>query len=728
MDHRSLLLEAAVMGLVLLLTPFLAPQTLVAGAVALFCLFYATHRFAPRFFPHHARVPRLLLTLITLLGIQSILQTLAYYLNIPLGPWTDAATELLSIWIGTVAVFFTKSATEETDPSSDEAPNTASSFLRRCIQEKRLFLFQLVLLGCTGASASYIIYHTHRLATTAAIRTPWEVLPPGILLAFTCVFAAAWLMAWRGRSVVLTWLLAAGFFLLIALITPLLYPLGFGFDGFLHRASELILFQTGSLQPKPFYYIGQYTLITWLARTLILSIQSVDTFLLAGCVALLPATFALRIPSGEKRFFPVVEQIAMSLMAVLALIPLKPWITTTPQSFAYLMGLGALFLASLPEKKSSPFSALVLGGWSVVIHPLAGLPLFGGTLLALSHSWLIRFPRIRALTSACLALGTALIVPLAFFLHSRLSGIQITWDASGIFSLARWQALTTTLITPPLGIALWPDWAAFVEYLFPLILLAFVVTGLWKCAEQTASEKQTRYTLAWVSITGILVMLAAWGMQQAATFTFLITYERQDYIQRLFFIGQLLLLPAAVSGFVRVWNYVKRQPALPFFAFIVFTIAWQAARIYRAFPYHDATHIEHGWNTSQAALEAVRWIEHNSKNQPYTVLADQSVSAGAVAELGFKRYADDIFFYPLPTGGALYQVFLRAATAQVKKEDIEEAARLGKSSLVYLILSEYWWQADEAAKQLEALAGNSYSIDGGAMRVYRFEVNNAKNR
>lgn len=223
-------------------------------------------------------------------------------------------------------------------------------------------------------------------------------------------------------------------------------------------------------------------------------------------------------------------------------------------------------------------------------------------------------------------------------------------------------------------------------------------------------------------------MFAAWGMQQAATFTFLITYERQDYIQRLFFIGQLLFLPAAVSGFARVWNRVKQQPALPFFAFVVFAIAWQGARVYRAFPYHDATHIEHGWNTSQAALEAVRWIEQDSKHQPYTVLADQSVSAGAVAELGFKRYADDVFFYPLPTGGTLYQVFLRAATTQAKKEDIEEAARLGKSSLVYVILSSYWWQADEVAKHLETLAGNSYRVEGGAMRVYRFEVNNAKNR
>ncbi len=728
MDDRSLLWEAILMSAALLLAAFLVPQTLLASAVVLFCLFYATHRFAPSFFPHHARVPRLFLTLITLLGIQSILQTLAYYLNIPLGSWTDAGTQLASIWIGTMAAFVSHSAIEEVDPSLEEAPSTFSSFLRRCLQEKKLFLFRMILLACAGVSASYIAYHTHRLATTAAIRTPWEVLPPGILLAFVCVFAAAWLMAWRGRSVVLTWLLATSFFVLIALITPLLYPLGFGFDGFLHRASELILFQTGSLQPKPFYYIGQYTLITWLARTLMLSIQTVDTFLLTGCIALLPAAFALSSPSREKRFFPALEQIALSIVAVTALIPLKPWITTTPQSLAYLVGIGALFLASIPEKKLFSFSPLVLGIWSVAIHPLAGLPLFGGTLLALSRTWLATFPRLRAVCSASLAFGTALIVPLAFFLHSRLSGIQIAWDASGIFSLERWQTVARTLIAPPLGIALWPDWAAFVEYLFPLILIVLALTGLWKHTEHTESHEHTRRTLGWMSAAGALVMFAAWGMQQAATFTFLITYERQDYIQRLFFIGQLLFLPAALSGFVRVWKHVKQQPALPFFAFIAFTLAWQGARIYRAFPYHDATHIEHGWNTSQAALEAVRWIEQDSKHQPYTVLADQSVSAGAVAELGFKRYADDVFFYPLPTGGTLYQVFLRAATTQAKKEDIEEAARLGKSSLVYLILSNYWWQADEVAKHLETLAGNSYRVEGGAMRVYRFEVNNAKNR
>ncbi|MBP6945494.1 hypothetical protein KBB85_05750, partial [Patescibacteria group bacterium] len=183
MDDRPLLLEAALMGVALLLTPLLAPQTLVASAVALFCLFYATHRFAPRFFPHHARVPRLFLTLITLLGIQSILQTLVYYANIPLGPWTDAGTELVSIWIGTIVVFFTK-------PFPTEIDLATPSFLRRCLQEKVLFFFRGSLLGCAGVSASYIAYHTHPLATTAAYRTPLEALPPGILLAFACVFAA----------------------------------------------------------------------------------------------------------------------------------------------------------------------------------------------------------------------------------------------------------------------------------------------------------------------------------------------------------------------------------------------------------------------------------------------------------------------------------------------------------------------------------------------------------
>ncbi len=728
MEARSLLLEAGLMSVALGLAPLIVPHTLLASAVVLFCLFYATHRFAPSLFPHHARVPRLFLTLITLLGIQSILQTLAYYLSIPLGTWTDAATQLLSLWISASVVFFTNSSMEQTDSGLEEASDTTISFFRRCLEAKTLFLFRVGLLGCAGVSASYVVYHTHRLATTDAIRTPWEVLPPGILLAFVCVFAATWLMAWRGRSVILTWLMAASFFVLIALITPLLYPIGFGFDGFLHRASELILFQTGSLTPKPFYYIGQYTLVTWLARTLMLSIRTVDTFLLAGCVALLPAALALRIPSDEKRFFAVREQISMSLVAILVLIPLKPWITTTPQSLAYLMGLGALLLASFTERNRASFPALILGIWSVVIHPLAGLPLFGGTVLALGRSWLPDASRVRTIISACLALGTALVVPLAFFIHSRVSGIQIEWDTSGIFSVAQWRALATMFVAPPQGIALWPDWAAFIEYLFPLMLVTFAAIGLWRHAERTESARQTVHTQAWISLTGVLVMVAAWVMQQAATFTFLITYERQDYILRLFFIGQLLLLPAALSGYVRVWKHLKQQPALPFFAFILFTIAWQGARIYRAFPYHDATHIEHGWNTSQAALEAVRWIEHDSENQPYTVLADQSVSAGAVAELGFKRYANDVFFYPLPTGGKLYQVFLRAATTQAKKEDIEEAARLGKSALVYLILSDYWWQAEDVAQHLEQLAGNSYQIEGGAMRIYRFEVTTAKNR
>ena len=46
--------------------------------------------------------------------------------------------------------------------------------------------------------------------------------------------------------------------------------------------------------------------------------------------------------------------------------------------------------------------------------------------------------------------------------------------------------------------------------------------------------------------------------------------------------------------------------------------------------------------------------------RPYAVPArTRARRRRAVREFGFKRYVDDVFYYPIPTGGPLYEQFLQ---------------------------------------------------------------------
>ena len=95
---------------------------------------------------------------------------------------------------------------------------------------------------------------------------------------------------------------------------------------------------------------------------------------------------------------------------------------------------------------------------------------------------------------------------------------------------------------------------------------------------------------------------------------------------------------------------------------LAFVVAIGTALSYNALPRHDALVTGRGWSTGAADQEAVKLIEYDADGKPYTVLANQSVSAAAVDLLGFKRYSTtndgDVFFYPIPTGGPLYETFL----------------------------------------------------------------------
>ncbi len=632
---------------------------------------------------------------LTILAGTSILLTGWYYLDGRLH-----AASMISAFVGSVLTTWLVALFWRIPPPTN-AESTESN-------ETRFHPIDLFFLLASCLSAGLVLYTAWRSGTTESIRTPWPLLPAGTIAAGTLAMLAAWGASLRGHRLTIA-MTVAGATIAITGIAPLVYQLGYGFDGFLHRASEQVLLSTGTLTPKPPYYLGQYTFVTWIVTLFSLPLRWVDLALVPVMTGIVIGILAALLPRERLSAVP----------ALLALLPFHAFIATTPQSLAYVLGFLALMLASSArDEHTHPAPALAAVGWSLATHPLAGLPfalLTGALLLGPKRilSWIAVF-------------AAALAVPIAFYALSKTSGLAIEWQSGAHVFEGLWTTLRETLTPPATRVALWADAAAFVAWMTPLAIVLLAGYRLFH-------DRAHRGTTGILISGGTLLMLAGAVFGTIGTFTFLISYERGDYAARLITIGLLLLAIPSSQVFGERVKTVLQGSAAAAVVLVLFLTGWHASRMYLALPRHDATAASHGWSVGRADLEAIRAIDRDAQDAPYTVLANQTVSAAAVELLGFKRYVhdpasgQDIFFYPIPTGGPLYDVFLRATGKDPSRDTIKEAATLGQSDRVFVVLNRYWWDAERVGEALASTTKREFTFGDGAVRVFSYDFSTSTN-
>lgn len=673
-------------GIMTALVTWAYPNSLYQTGMILGCLGYGAALIAPYLSPNH-KIKGLFLSGMISVIFNSLLQTIAYYLNAPLNHVLDGITAVLTpilLYVCAVITFPKHTEPPETTLAASETKKTTA----------------LGIIGLTGIVCFFIVFLFQLInaATTDSIRSPWLIIPNGTLLLLGFIYLNIQSLERIQVKHILPVATAISL-ASIVFIAPIIYSMGFGFDGFLHRASEQVILQTETLQPKPLYYMGQYTLITWLIRLFDFPLKTTDIWFTPFCLLLL-------IPLALSW-----KQRDISFYACILFLPFAGLIGSTPQATAYIAGLAAVLFARLTPTVS-PLPSLVLSFWSTVIHPLAGLPFFFATLSVLFKDKNIL--RWMAVTAGIIC------IPLAFFVLSLRQSTPIVWQFD---QLKNGTALTQTIknwITPPTNhISLWADWSAWYQYLLIPLMLLMAALGY----KQHPEKRKEIISLTMLSLG---IALCGYLLKLSSQFTFLIDYERQNYIDRLFIIAQcLLVLPAAIG-----WSHVtiklkQANPIITFTAMAVFALMG-SANAYNAYPKHDATIVGRGWSVGKADFDAVRYIDQDANMETYTVLANQSISAAAVEQLGFKRYADDVFFYPIPTGGSLYQLFLDVtkpnATPTEIQETIKKTSELGKSQLIYIVINDYWWDAERVNANLSSIADKTTPFGNGKTIVYRFKL------
>ncbi len=204
-------------------------------------------------------------------------------------------------------------------------------------------------------------------------------------------------------------------------------------------------------------------------------------------------------------------------------------------------------------------------------------------------------------------------------------------------------------------------------------------------------------------------------------FPFLISYERTDFAARMLTLTVLFLTPYIPHAIERGADIeVGPYNARGAFAIVVIGVVF-VSTVYGAYPRYDAYASSAGFNVTQADFDAVAAIDKYAAGRDYVVLANQATSSAAIAKLGFKKYYhDDIYFYPIPTGGPLYQLYLDMAKAPTK-ETVDQARTLTGAQLVFFVMDDYWWDSKRVIEQSKTITDTSWIFGDHEVTVMVFE-------
>jgi hypothetical protein len=557
-------------------------------------------------------------------------------------------------------------------------------------------------------------------ATELSVRSPWDVVAMQpffvTLAAAALLLVGAALGGWLGGGAPLA---LAAMALLVVSVARLTYAVGFGFDPYIHEATERAIVALGEILPKPAYYMGQYALVTVIVRVTGATVAAVDLWLGA-------AAFALAAPLAYwslRRALGWAAPLAAAGALVTLLLPLGTFIMTTPQGLADALALWAAFLA-LPvmAKRLSPWPLALVGLATVAVHPITGVPLAALVAAALVAA---RWPKLAAPRRLRLALGLAVAcgfaLPALFIASSLTAANPLGLDLAPLY---RWDLLWGRLVGDFAPVRLFSpllDYAYAWQALAGAALLAGAAFGLHRLGKAG---------LAWPYLAGGGGALVAYVLLGAfLRFDFLIDYEQGNYAARLWPITCFLLAPAMAVALGWLASRLRDAPPASRLLAAVTLAGLIVASTYLAYPRRDRHDPSRGWSTSAVDLQAVRLIEKDAADASYVTLANQAVAAAAIREFGFAgRYVPapstpegSVYFYPVPTSSPLYAKFIAMNQARGHRRLAELTLRWLGVDRVYYVVSQYWHEAGSIVPLAREQADAYWNLDN-QIYVFRYDA------
>ncbi len=528
-----------------------------------------------------------------------------------------------------------------------------------------------------------------------AVRTPWSVLLPIAILAPAVALFASFILLHRGYKLLGTIALFTTLFSIFTSAT-ILFPLGYGFDPFLHRATVAHIIEHGTITPKPLYYIGEYALELYGNILVKIPLFSLNILLVPLLAAITLTSIARRIPVS---------------IAIL-LIGFANWISTTPQSLAYLFTV--LAIISIPKSitlRQQLVAPSLFALAALITHPIAGVP--ACFFVALSATHLQHQSRARSILQWILGILAALALPAMFAIQAIISHASVSFTPERLWRLHEL----------PLSGFLFSHGNTWLDalYLFSenASILILILAGIGFFIQQKTNNHRPDPIIA-LALLGSFIIVSL-----GIDFSYLIAYERQDFALRLFFLATLFALPSASDALKYFGDHFRAKSFFrPPFLFLGFIAC--CATVYGMYPRNDGYARSAAFNVSDADFNTVYAIHNReSKDADYIVLSNQATAAAALQEFGFRKYYhNDIFYYPIPTGGPLYQSYLSMVENEPTQATITKAMELAGVHKAYFVVSDYWWKSDAIIENTKQIIDTWFAVDGGKTTVFIFTDEN----
>ncbi len=572
----------------------------------------------------------------------------------------------------------------------------------------------------------YLIFYLLSVRSDRTLISPWELVG-GHFFVFYALSSLILVISVCRQKISDIWkiiLVSLHYFLSFG-IALIIYKIGYGFDPFIHQAAMEIINKNGYILPKTPYYLGEYSLIIILHKISGISIYFLNKILVPLLAAFfIPISFYKFLQSQKTKNDSDQKQSANSkFITIIFLLAFSfaPLIMTTPQNLTYVFLVLAIFLGL---SRSNPLWVLVLSLATFSIHPLSGIPALTWTawLFFKKYENIIK-TRSKKIIKIIIFLVNALILPLALLLVGGNSLAHIKQNSSFLLDLLTPLRNIFTSVSS----AGREDWLSNLIYFvcqnYSLFLVVVIISSLLyfnKKKRDLSAESLKKWQGLYLIIFSLII---SYVVSSRIAFGNVISYEQTNYAGRILVLIIIFCLPFIIFTVNRLIKKILAENNLNKIIWLSLGTILILISLYISYPRYDKYFNSKGYSTSQNDLTAVNEIE-KSASGPYVVLANQQVSVAALKELGFDNYyqsdAGPIFFYPIPTGGQLYQYYLSMVYERPSRETMIKAMDLVSVDEAYLVINKYWHESGKIINAAKLSANSFQTINDDAIYIFKY--------
>jgi len=567
-----------------------------------------------------------------------------------------------------------------------------------------------------GGIFTICLHLAHSSAFDTPTRSLYEYLSPYFFPFFILGVLLTVIYAWHSRKT--TYVLTTISLLACVgiSIAPLIYSVGYGFDPFIHQATEQHILEHGSITPKPLYYIGHYMLVILTSHITNLDISLIDSFIVPLLFTLFLPLFVFKY--ARTQLMASTESAHLSAYALL-FMPLAPFISSTPQSLAFVFFLMVLCIYPTVQKSLEESAAILIPyGMTAIaaafIHPLAGIPavLFVAFVILKFYLQQKSWPQlIKKILILAFSLVASIALPFTFIFEELLRTQSL--------SLPNVNAESLNPLLLPHTFEIITRYNSLFDIIYTvthnnhsIILLIAVVTIIYNFFKKRRDLSVFSRFLLILFINYILLRLFV-------SFDLVIDYEQNAYAER------VLTLCVLTSFFILLQPFVEflhRMRTLNFgmrLTAVITILFLGVSSVYAAYPRSDGYVFNGGYNVSYVDLVTTDFIhDHASINNiaDYIVLANQNVSVANLSQFGFAKYYtaknnEQLYYYPIPTSSPLYSYYLTLVEKTQSPETINDAIRFMNAEHAYVVINDYWAHSAEIINTLKSAAFETIEVE-----------------